>query len=61
MPVNLAAPFVFRELEQNTKLFGIMEEKLSSLLGLTTATGGLHPNAAVHSLLDVLKMVRPSS
>jgi deferrochelatase/peroxidase EfeB len=42
-PNAFGSYFVFRKLEQNTKLFGVMEDKLSTLLGLKTPTGGSAP------------------
>jgi deferrochelatase/peroxidase EfeB len=42
-PNAFGSYFVFRKLEQNTKQFGILEDALSTQLGLKTATGGSAP------------------
>jgi deferrochelatase/peroxidase EfeB len=42
-PNAFGSYFVFRKLEQNTKMFGIQEDKLSTQLGLMTLTGGSAP------------------
>ena len=42
-PNAFGSYFVFRKLEQNTQLFGILEDTLSTQLGLKTVTGGSAP------------------
>jgi deferrochelatase/peroxidase EfeB len=43
IPNAFGSYFVFRKLEQNTQQFGILEDALSTQLGLKTATGGSAP------------------